>query len=262
MASASGDLAFPQTTEGRGRQAQERSKFVELEREIQGLLDRDRAKEYLPLPLPRVPASATLSVVMPWLLRLALGEAQLYWRVCAALVALFVSKGTGILAPLYFKSAVDVLSDTTLGGVGSLVRIGTGSYLQAAVVALLLSGICRAASQLSKELQHPLFTPVSQAAGRRVSFRALAHVLFLDMSFHLNRNTGALARMLERGARSVSMIFRAVVFTLAPTAVELVAVCAILARSFHPRVSLNVIVTFVMYTSWTVALTWVRSCNH
>ena len=54
------------------------------------------------------------------------------------------------------------------------------------------------------------------------------------------------------------MIFRAVVFTFLPTAVELVAVCAILARAFHPRVSLLVLATFATYAAWTVALTWVR----
>ena len=130
------------------------------------------------------------------------------------------------------------------------------AVLPAAVTALIISGLCRAASALAKELQHPLFTPVSQAAGRRVSFYALAHVLNLDLHFHLDRNTGSLSRMLERGARSIAMIFRAVVFTLAPTALELVAVCVLLARSFRPSVSLLLVATFAAYTSWTVGLTY------
>lgn len=67
---------------------------------------------------------------------------------------------------------------------------------------------------------------------------------------------GSLARMLERGARSIAMIFRAVVFTLAPTAAELVAVCWVLSRSFHLRVTALVVATFVAYTAWTVSLTW------
>lgn len=131
--------------------------------------------------------------------------------------------------------------------------------LPACIAALALSGLCRAASALSKELQHPLFTPVSQAAGRRISFYALAHVLSLDLHFHLGRNTGALSRMLERGARSIAMIFRAVVFTLAPTAVELVAVCVLLARSFESKVYMAVLATFVGYFVWTVAMTWVST---
>ena len=61
--------------------------------------------------------------------------------------------------------------------------------------------------------------------------------------------------MLERGTRSVSMIFRAIIFTFVPTAVELALVCVVLARSFHPRVSLAVLATFGAYAAWTVALT-------
>jgi hypothetical protein len=63
--------------------------------------------------------------------------------------------------------------------------------------------------------------------------------------------------MLERGARSIAMIFRAVVFTLVPTALELVAVCWVLGRAFHPRVSGLVVATFAAYSAWTVGLTWV-----
>ena len=77
----------------------------------------------------------------------------------------------------------------------------------------------------------------------------------MDLFFHLNRNTGALSRMLERGARSIAMVFRAVVFTLAPTAVELAAVCVLLSQSFRPSVSLLVLATFAAYSAWTVGMT-------
>ena len=157
---------------------------------------------------------------------------------------------------MYFKLAVDALS-TPAAAASNVANAAVSVAGPAAVTALVASGIFRAASALAKELQHPLFTPVSQAAGRRVSFYALAHVLTLDLHFHLDRNTGALSRMLERGARSIAMIFRAVVFTLAPTALELVAVCILLAKSFRPQVFLLVLATFAMYTGWTVLLTYV-----
>ncbi|GAB4819537.1 hypothetical protein N2152v2_006583 [Parachlorella kessleri] len=200
-----------------------------------------------PTQLPPPPRSARLVDVLPYLVRLALGDPQLHWRLGVAMVLLLASKSAGLMAPMYFKQAVDALS-----AVGSN---GAGVAVQAAVSALVVSGVCRGVSGLAKELQHPAFTPVSQAAGRRLSFYALAHVLGLDLQFHLNRRTGALSRMLERGTRSVSMIFRAIIFTFVPTAVELALVCAVLARSFHPRVSLAVLATFGAYAAWTVALT-------
>lgn len=66
----------------------------------------------------------------------------------------------------------------------------TSSAVSAAAAALLLFGACRAASGVSKELQGPVFAPVSQAAGRRVAHYALLHVLGLDLAFHLDRKTG------------------------------------------------------------------------
>ena len=61
--------------------------------------------------------------------------------------------------------------------------------------------------------------------------------------------------MLERGSRSIAMIFRAVVFTFMPTFIELVAVCVILYRSFDWRISGIVVATFAAYFLWTVGLT-------
>ncbi len=234
--------------------------------QLEHLLQGPGEEYHAPTPLPPTPQAATLGALMPYLLRLALGEGQLYWRVAGALIALVISKAAGLLAPVYFKLAVDALSTTPSTIITTTTAATTTSSLlwmpgavPAATAALLISGLCRALSALAKELQHPLFTPVSQAAGRRVSFYALAHVLGLDLHFHLDRNTGSLSRMLERGARSIAMIFRAVVFTLAPTALELVAVCILLARSFRPTVSLLVVATFVAYTLWTVTLTFVST---
>jgi len=201
-----------------------------------------------------VPRSATLLDVLPYLVRLALYDSSVAWRVGCATMAMVLSKAAGLMAPLYFKSAVDILS-------GNMYAVSSGflSIAPTVSMALILNGICRAVNALAKEAQHPIFTPVSQAAGRRVSFYALSHVLGLDLHFHLGRNTGSLARMLERGSRSISMIFRAVVFTLAPTILELVAVCALLWGSFQWKISSIVLVTFVVYFLWTVWLTWLST---
>jgi hypothetical protein len=231
---------------------------VMLQEYVAGRKEAFQAADQMP-HMPPTPKSATLTSVMPYLGKLALQDGNLYWRVGAAMVALVVSKLAGLLAPICFKSAVDMLTSG-----GTSIGIGTpgivGRVMPTVTMALVLNGVCRGVNALAKEAQHPLFTPVSQAAGRKVSFQALFHVLNLDLYFHLGRNTGALARMLERGAKSISMIFRAVLFTLVPTALELVAVCYLLARSFELQVWSLVIATFVVYFLWTVALTWVRSC--
>ena len=77
-------------------------------------------------------------------------------------------------------------------------------------------------------------------------------MLDLDVSFHLERRTGRLSRILERGTRSTQMLFRAVVFTLLPTGLELALVCATLGRLFNPAVVASVAVTFAVYVAWTL----------
>jgi len=80
-------------------------------------------------------------------------------------------------------------------------------------------------------------------------------VLDLDISFHLDRKTGRLSRILERGTRSVQMLYRALLFTFAPTALELVFVIALLATQFSAITAGLVAATFVLYVSWTLVLT-------
>ena len=85
------------------------------------------------------------------------------------------------------------------------------------------------------------------------------HVLSLDLSFHLERRTGALQRIIDRGTRSVSMVFRAVVFTFLPTAIELSLVCGLLWHAFSWHFVVIVLTTFVAYVWWTMHMTGVSA---
>ena len=199
-------------------------------------------------PTFQIPASSELVDVLPFLGRLALVDSQLVWRMLLAFGLVIVSKAAGLLAPLYFKQAVDALSLSTAASAAA-------STVPLVTAALFFHGVARAINSLAKESQAIVFTPVAQLAGRRISFYALSHVLGLDLFFHLSKNSGTLSRMLERGSRSIAMIFRAVVFTFMPTFIELVAVCVILYRSFDWRISGIVVATFAAYFLWTVGLT-------
>ena len=92
-----------------------------------------------------------------------------------------------------------------------------------------------------------------------MALQVFNHVLNLDLSFHLDRRTGALQRIIDRGTRSITMVFRAVVFTFMPTAMELVLVCALLWNAFSWHVVAVVLTTFVAYVGWTVRMTGVSA---
>jgi ABC-type transport system involved in Fe-S cluster assembly fused permease/ATPase subunit len=85
---------------------------------------------------------------------------------------------------------------------------------------------------------------------RRLAHHTFAHVLDMDLSFHLDRRTGQLSRVLERGIRATQTIF-STVFTLFPSVVELLLVCVTLGRMFDVAVVGAVASTFVVYVAWT-----------
>ena len=95
---------------------------------------------------------------------------------------------TGLSGPLFLKAAVDTLS---AGGPDVLLR---------AVRCVMVFGLCGVLQHLTKELTYPIWTPISQAVSRRVAYQTFSHVLDLDITFHVNRRTGRLSRILERGA--------------------------------------------------------------
>jgi ABC-type transport system involved in Fe-S cluster assembly fused permease/ATPase subunit len=65
-------------------------------------------------------------------------------------------------------------------------------------------------SSALNETRYIIFAPLGQVTGRRVGVQLLDHILRLDLTFHLERKTGALSRILDRAQRSVVNIFRAV----------------------------------------------------
>jgi len=179
---------------------------------------------------------------MPFLARLAMKDAGLRGRLGIAVCLLCISKSLGLVVPMLFKQAVDALAP------------GAGG-INVAVKAIILSGVCKAIASAANELRSVSFTPVAQEAGRKVALAIFSHIINLDIEFHMARRTGALSRIIERGTRSVTMVFRAVVFTFLPTVVELLLVCYLLSAAFSPILVLIVMTTFAVYVAWTVVWT-------
>ena len=200
------------------------------------------------------PPSARLGDVMPYLYKISVAQPGTALRLAFAVCFMLVQKSTGLAVPILFKTAVDHLTAAAVFS-SQADAAGVSAALAAAAMAIVYSGAFKATSGVATELRSVAFTPVAQAAGRRVALQVFNHVLNLDLSFHLNRRTGALQRIIDRGTRSVTMVFRAVVFTFAPTALELTLVCALLWKAFSWHVVAIVLATFVAYVAWTVRMT-------
>ena len=200
------------------------------------------------------PPSASLKDVMPYLYKISVAQPGTALRLAFAVCFMLIQKSTGLAVPILFKTAVDHLTAAAVFS-SKADAAAAAAALSAAATAVVCSGAFKATSGVATELRSVAFTPVAQAAGRRVALQVFNHVLNLDLSFHLNRRTGALQRIIDRGTRSVTMVFRAVVFTFAPTALELTLVCALLWKAFSWHVVAIVLATFVAYVAWTVRMT-------
>ncbi len=172
-------------------------------------------------------------------------------RALFALGCLVLAKVANVGVPMILKLLVD-----------SFER--EGDELLVLPVALLLGyGVLKLSSVLFNELRDVVFARVRYRAMRRLSTRVLTRLHELSLRFHLERQTGAISRDLERGTRSVSSILNYLAFSILPILVEFVLVATVLMSQYDPVFSLITFGTLVVYVGFTFAITeWRMDFRH
>ncbi|KAG5460522.1 MAG: hypothetical protein BJ554DRAFT_7419, partial [Olpidium bornovanus] len=102
---------------------------------------------------------------------------------------------------------------------------------------------------------------VGQKAIRRVAMNVFNHLHQLDLSFHLNKETGSLTRAIDRGTKGISFLLSSIVFHVLPTAFEITMVCSILGYKYGGPFAGVTAITMCTYTAFTVSVTSWRSCQ-
>ncbi|HXE68352.1 MAG TPA: ABC transporter transmembrane domain-containing protein, partial [Hyphomicrobiaceae bacterium] len=117
--------------------------------------------------------------------------------VLVSLLLMLLAKIVTVTMPFAFKWATDAL--VAMAG-GNLPPGQTWAWLAAApVLATLLYGLTRVAMSLLVQLREGMFAKVALHAVRKLAFRTFEHMHQLSLRFHLERKTGGLTRVLERG---------------------------------------------------------------
>jgi ATP-binding cassette subfamily B (MDR/TAP) protein 7 len=98
-------------------------------------------------------------------------------------------------------------------------------------------GAARIGATLSGELLNAVFANIGQRAIRKVARETFEHLLNLDLKFHLSRQTGGLTRAIDRGTKGITFLLQAIIFRIAPTALEITMVCGILVGLLHVFIS-------------------------
>jgi ATP-binding cassette subfamily B protein len=101
------------------------------------------------------------------------------------------------------------------------------------------------------QLRDGVFAKVAMHAVRRLAYRTFVHMHELSLRFHLERKTGGLTRVLERGRNGIETIVRMVILQLVPTIIELAMVLAVLLWQFDWRYAVTILVTVVAYMTFT-----------
>ena len=172
-------------------------------------------------------------------------------RALFALGCLVLAKVANVGVPVALKAIVDNLEQ------------GGQATLALPVMLLLAYGALKLSSSLFNELRDAVFARVRFHAMRRLSTRVLTHLHQLALRFHLERQTGAISRDLERGTRSVSSILNYLVFSILPMAVEFALVAVILLTQYDPVFTLVTFGTMVIYVAFTFAITeWRMDFRH
>lgn len=183
-----------------------------------------------------MPLSQSVKTLWPYLMQFKL-------RVLLALLCLIGAKAATLLVPFALKEIVDSLDS------------GRQTLLVLPVALILLYGCLRFLTVFLGELRDALFGRVTEHAMRQLGLKVFQHLHQLELSFHLDRQTGGISRDIERGTNGLSFLMRFLMFNIVPTLLEILAVAVIFSVLFSPVYALITVVAVGLYIFFTVYVT-------
>ncbi|WP_333702506.1 ABC transporter ATP-binding protein/permease [Sphingobium yanoikuyae] len=190
-------------------------------------------------PLP--PAWATLRRFIPYLW--PADAPALRRRVAVALALVALAKVVTLAMPFAYKGAIDRMAP------GLEPAAGLAMALVVAYAGARFGGV------LFDNLRNAIFEKVGQEAGRRLADDVFVHLHRLSLRFHLDRRTGAVTKTVERGTKSIDTMLYFLLFNIAPTVLELLAVCAIFLVKFGPGLVAATLAMVALYIWFTRLVT-------
>ncbi|WP_269931565.1 ABCB family ABC transporter ATP-binding protein/permease [Aminobacter sp. HY435] len=167
-------------------------------------------------------------------------------RVVWATVFLLVAKLTLVAGPYFFKWATDALAGD------QRTPLALPALLAAPVMLVVAYNFVRIVQLGFNQLRDALFASVGQYAVRQLAHRTFVHMHQLSLRFHLERRTGGLSRIIERGTKGIETIVRFTILNTAPTVLEFALTAGIFAFAYGWQYVAVVAVTVWLYVWFTV----------
>lgn len=169
-------------------------------------------------------------------------------RVVISLVMLAVAKLIAVGTPFLYKAAVDMLAGEN--AVDPVWLLGMG-----AVGVTVAYGMARALTVGFNQLRDAIFARVAQRALRQLALETFEHIHALSLRYHIQRKTGGLSRIIERGVKGVEFLLRFLLFSVGPLILELALTGIILAVVFDINYLIVLAVTIGLYIWFTFKVT-------
>ncbi len=186
---------------------------------------------------PEAESWATLKRFLPYLW--PKDNPGLRWRIVIAMVLVLMAKGVTLALPFAYKHAADAMAGPVSEGV------------TVALALVVAYGLGRFTSLLFDNLRNIVFERVGQAATLSLAEDVFHRLHRLSLRFHLSRRTGEVTKIIERGTKSIDMMLYFLLFNIAPTAIELIAVGVIFYLNFGWELVAATAVTVVTYIAVT-----------
>src|SRR5258705_13376461 len=180
---------------------------------------------------------------------------DLKMRVVWSMVLLLVAKLATLSVPFTFKWAIDALTGADTAPMQS--SNWTMWLIASPLIMTLSYGAVRVLMAVLTQWRDGIFAKVAMHAVRKLAFLTFVHMHELSLRFHLERKTGGLTRVLERGRSGIEVIVRMVILQLVPTIVEVALLMAVLLWKFDWRYVLVTMITVVLFMYYTyIATEW------
>ncbi len=164
------------------------------------------------------------------------------WSVLLAVLCLLAAKGALLLMPRALKEIIDAVDPSV------------SSEITFPLIFLLIYGMLRFGNVFFGELRDTLFSRITERAMSIAGLNVFKHLHSLELEFHLGRQTGGIARDIERGTKGINFLLRFMMFNIVPTLFEIIMVGIIFTLTFSPWyavITISAVTAFILFTVLT-----------
>jgi len=209
----------------------------------------DDAPKPRPVPMRRETMLVTLTKLWPYMW--PSNRPDLKRRVGFALGVLVAAKIVTVFVPYTYKWATDAMTHVVPGPDGT-ATVGLAAILTIPIMLVIAYGVGRILMNVFNNLRDSLFAKVGQHAVRNLAYITFVHMHELSLRYHLQRRTGGLQRIIERGINGIETIVRFTILNTLPTFLEFAFAAAIITYQFDWTYLVVVSITVVIYVWFTV----------